>query len=199
MIACRGHRAHSPHLTSFPRFSSKQKAGSNQIHLDALMDIPQDALTSRHAGSSVTVGSPHLFHALARRLPGVSRQDQVEKIANDVMGVIRDYTSLHAAARQFWTNEGTEELRVCIKGLVTTTFKGNSYQTPIVIWLSNRYPQTPPDFYVDTAAAPNMIVPQDHLCISPDGQVRSSRMPALYSYCMLLLYPLLSLLLLLSF
>jgi len=99
------------------------------------------------------------------------------------------YTRLHGS---FWTNEGTEELRVCIKGLVTTTFKGNAYQTPIVVWMSNRYPQTPPDFYVDTAAAPNMIVPQDHPCISPDGQVRSSRMPSLHSYCTLLLQLLLS-------
>jgi hypothetical protein len=137
------------------------------------MEIPKDALTASHAGTSVTVGSPHLFHALARKLPGVTTQAIAEKIANDVMGVIREHRTLHAAAQSFFSVvSGQEELRICIKGLVTTTFKFQSYQTPIKIWLSNRYPQAPPDFYVDLEAAQNMIISRNHPCVDPDGQVR---------------------------
>ena len=136
------------------------------------MDIPKDALTVQHTGTNVTVGSPHLFHALARKLPGVSTQAQAEKIANDVMGVIREYKSLHAVARSFWHENGTEEMRICIKGLVTTTFKFQSYQTPIKLWISNRYPQDPPQFYVDLEVATNMIVASNHPCIDRNGKVR---------------------------
>jgi hypothetical protein len=140
------------------------------------MEIPKDALSASHVGSSVTVGSPHLFHALARKLPGVSTQAMAEKIANDVMGVIREHRNLHAAARSFFcVVSGQEELRICIKGLVTTTFKQQSYQTPIQIWLSNRYPQAPPDFYVDLEAARNMEITRNHPCVDPDGKVRRLR------------------------
>ena len=136
------------------------------------MDIPKDALTVQHTGTNVTVGSPHLFHALARKLPGVSTQAQAEKIANDVIGVITDYKSLHAVARSFWDENGTEEMRICIKGLVTTTFKFQSYQTPIRLWISNRYPQDPPQFYVDLEVATNLVVASNHPCIDRNGKVR---------------------------
>jgi hypothetical protein len=136
------------------------------------MDIPKDALTVQHTGTNVTVGSPHLFHALARKLPGVSTQAQAEKIANDVMGVIREYKTLHAVARSFWHENGTEEMCIFIKGLVTTTFKFQSYQTPIKLVISNRYPQDAPQFYVDLEVATNMIVASNHPCIDRNGKVR---------------------------
>jgi hypothetical protein len=105
------------------------------------MNIPEDALTVLHTGTNVTQESTHSFHTLARKLPGVSTQTQAEKIANDVIGVIRDYKSLRAVGRSFENENGTEEMRICIKGLVTTTFKFQSCQTPIRLWISNRYPQ----------------------------------------------------------
>ena len=144
--------------------------------------IPADALRARHAGSNVTDGMPHLFHALARKLPGVSTEPHAEKIANDVMGVIRDYPLLHAVATMFWCENGQEEMRICIKGLVTTTFKAQLYQTPIKIWLSNRYPGVPPEFYVDLDVASNMQISQNHPCTDPNGKVSRAGITHFYLF-----------------
>jgi hypothetical protein len=106
----------------------------------------------------------------------VTSTQQVDKIAGDIQGVIRVYKQLYAHTSSFinFFNGGTEELRICIKGLVTTTFKGNSYQTPIIIWISSRYPQAPPEFYVDVSAAPGMVVAHNHACVKPEGEVGRS-------------------------
>ncbi len=137
-------------------------------------------LTQAHASSS-----PHLFQTLARKLQGVSAQALVDKIANDVMGVLRDYPQtvsnhgLCAVAQEFFCVVSCqEELRICIKGMVTTTYNEKQYLTPIKIWLSSRYPQHPPDFYVDLEVAKNMMVPPSHPCIDADGKVRCSPSPS---------------------
>jgi hypothetical protein len=109
------------------------------------------------------------FQALACKLPGVKH---IDKIAEDIMNVIRDYTNLYAYTSTFFNAHGIEELRVCVKGLVTTTFKGTDYQTPITIWISSFYPDGPPEFYVDVSAATGMIVSSGHPCVAKDGRVR---------------------------
>ncbi len=114
-------------------------------------------------------GNFALFQALARKLPGVKH---IDKIAGDIMTVIREYTNLYAHTTTFFNAHGIEELRVCVKGLVSTTFKGGVYQTPITIWVSSRYPDEPPEFYVDVSAATGMIVAPGHPCVAKDGQVR---------------------------
>ena len=128
------------------------------------------ALGVQQALSSSSVGSPELFHSLARDLPGVSRQTQAEKIAHDIMEIVGDYPTLHAVMRTFWC-EGGSEMRICIKGLVATTYKSQTYQTPITIWLSNRYPEDAPDVYVDLEAAANFIVPPNHPFVDRDGKL----------------------------
>jgi hypothetical protein len=126
---------------------------------------PSDAL----GFNMVQAGNFALFQALARKLPGVKH---IDKIAGDIMGVIRDYQLLYAHTTTFFNAHGIEELRICLKGLVTTTFKGSAYQTPIAIWISSRYPESPPEFYVDVPAAPGMNVAPNHPCVAKDGQVR---------------------------
>lgn len=118
------------------------------------------------------VGNDALFQALARKLPGVSSSQQVDKIAKDIQGVLKSYNQLYAHTSSFFNvDNGTEELRICVKGLVTTTFKGNSYQTPIIIWIGSRYPQVFPEFYVDVSAAQGMVVAQNHVCVNTNGEV----------------------------
>jgi hypothetical protein len=133
--------------------------GKHSSALSDSMDVPKDALT-------------HQFYTLARELCGVSTKERVARIADDVMHVIRDFPALHAAPQKFWRENGEEELRICIKGLVTTNYKSRSYQTPIKMLLSDRYPQDPPDFFVDLEVARNMIVTRNHPCVDSDGKVR---------------------------
>ncbi len=175
VVLCKPERNQQSHFEST---STLQAAESCVAH--ALASEPLEALGHTHAGSKTTVGSPHLFRALAFKLPGVRATAHAEKVADDVMDVVREHPTLVARVESFWRDDGQEELRICLKGSVGATYKGQLYQAPIIVWLSDRYPDTPPDLYVDVPAAPkNVIVPMDHAFVSPDGKVRG--IPAIFS------------------
>jgi hypothetical protein len=166
VLLCRRECASSSSSTAAPASSSPAaSSSSSSCATHQMQPRPFDALGIEIARA----GKFALFQALARKLHGAKH---IDKIAGDIMNVIRDYTNLYAHTTTFFNAHGIEELRVCVKGVVPTTFKGNVYKTPITIWISSRYPDRPPEFYVDVSDATGMMVPTGHLCVAKDGQVR---------------------------
>ncbi|CAF0930032.1 unnamed protein product, partial [Didymodactylos carnosus] len=70
----------------------------------------------------------------------------------------------------YYFNDGSNKDLLCLEGTVSVTYKGNRYNIPIEIWLTDDHPNKPPMCYVkptpDMRIAPSSIVESDgHIVI----------------------------------
>eukprot|EP00691_Histiona_aroides_P000746 EC850211.1.p1 GENE.EC850211.1~~EC850211.1.p1 ORF type:complete len:117 (+),score=22.19 EC850211.1:85-435(+) len=90
-------------------------------------------------------------------------------VKEDVSSVCRQYQSLVPAAGNLVRTDGTESRLLQIKGTIPMHYGGHQYNVPLVIWITEGFPSTPPVVFVTPTQ--NMFIVESHHHVGMDGLV----------------------------
>ena len=99
------------------------------------------------------------------------------KFEADAKSLVMDLLSqtggqLMAFKQTYYNNDGTSADLVVIRGTMGTVFKGQSFNTPIDLWLPHEFPRARPMLFVVPFG--DMKIPRHHKHVGSDGRVYHS-------------------------
>ncbi|EOA22232.1 hypothetical protein CARUB_v10002819mg [Capsella rubella] len=120
-----------------------------------------------------------LSSALTQRGPSALPYAEATKsfIRQHLLNLVSSYTSLDPKTATFTHNDGRSVTLLQADGTIPMPFQGVSYNIPVVIWLLESYPHSPPCVYVNPSR--DMIIKRPHSNVSPSGLVA---LPCLHNW-----------------
>jgi len=94
------------------------------------------------------------------------------RVQTELVSVCKFYPSLNPCLMSYIDNFGNESLLITLQGTVPMHFHGNTYYTPVNIFVPTEYPAKPPIAFVRPST--NMIIKQDHPNVTPNGECTHS-------------------------
>eukprot|EP00041_Stephanoeca_diplocostata_P005871 m.69766 g.69766 ORF g.69766 m.69766 type:complete len:426 (-) comp16047_c0_seq1:95-1372(-) len=73
----------------------------------------------------------------------------IPRTTNDAAACLQQYSELRPEINPFVHNDGTEKMRVTLRGTVPVTIRGNVYHIPIAVHLDHGHPRIAPMCYVE--------------------------------------------------
>ncbi|MEW5306900.1 MAG: hypothetical protein WDW38_005790 [Sanguina aurantia] len=113
----------------------------------------------------------YLHNALSQRGPEATPYEEAAKgkIREDVFELQKVYPTLAVKLADFHHNDGRTLNVLKAQGTVPINYQGGRYNIPVTIWLTERYPYTPPTIYVEPT--PNMMIKAGHPNVDRSGTV----------------------------
>lgn len=90
-----------------------------------------------------------LDHYLSSMLTKYHYPDQVKK---DVSNALQHYRNLSPTSATFVFNDGIKKELFCLDGTIPVSYKGNTYNIPVCVWLLDTHPYNSPMCYVKPTA-----------------------------------------------
>lgn len=78
----------------------------------------------------------------------VSKYKNPELVRRDVSQALLHYRDLRPSLEPFVFNDGKSQKLVQLEGTIPVTYKGNTYNIPIQLWIMDSHPHNPPMVYV---------------------------------------------------
>jgi len=94
------------------------------------------------------------------------------RVHSELVNVTKYYPGLSPRLLSYIDNMGNESLLITLQGTVPMSFRGNTYYTPVHIYIPTEYPNKPPIAFVRPSA--NMVIKQDHPNVTPNGECTHS-------------------------
>jgi len=89
------------------------------------------------------------------------------RVVNDVDGARRTFPYLLPQIDNMVTNDGRQRRLLCLRGTIPCWYKGNTYNIPLDVWITENYPTAPPTCFVTPTA--DMMVKPGHQHVGSDG------------------------------
>lgn len=90
-------------------------------------------------------------------------------IRDMILEALKAYKNLNPAAEDYTHNNGLTVFLVQLKGTVPIRYEGSTYNIPVVMWLGEDFPRSPPVVFV--TPTPRMRVAEKHPYVNPSGEV----------------------------
>ncbi|KAH7280512.1 hypothetical protein KP509_36G000500 [Ceratopteris richardii] len=128
------------------------------------------------ASPSSAAPSPHgmvqfLSSLLSQRGPNALPyiEDVKLLIRQHLVNLTQEFPSLRVKPATFVDNDGTSANLLQVEGTVPMTFHGSSYNIPVIIWLLEQYPKSPPRVFVSPTK--DMVIKRPHKHVDASGMV----------------------------
>jgi len=94
------------------------------------------------------------------------------RVMSELINVLKFCPSLHATLMSYIDNMGNESMLITLDGTVPMSFRGNTYYTPVNIFIPSEYPLKSPIVFVRPSAS--MTIKVDHPNVTPNGECTHS-------------------------
>jgi len=94
------------------------------------------------------------------------------RVQNELMDVLKMNRGLSASLQSYIDNMGNESLLITLTGTIPMQFQGNTYHTPVNIFLPSEYPRKAPIVFVRPNSS--MMIKRDHPNVTPNGECTHS-------------------------
>lgn len=113
----------------------------------------------------------YLSSLLSQRGPNALPYSEDVKllIRQHLLNLMQDLPSLRAKPASFVHNDGTSVNLLQVDGTVPMTFNSVSYNIPVIIWLLESYPKSPPRVFVSPTK--DMVIKRPHRHVDASGMV----------------------------
>jgi len=102
--------------------------------------------------------------------PRVPYEERNKTFIRDmILEALKAYKNLNPAAEDYTHNNGLTVFLVQLKGTVPIRYEGSTYNIPVVMWLVEDFPRSPPVVFV--TPTPRMRVAEKHPYVNPSGEV----------------------------